>query len=197
MQLLPWATLTDKLLQGIITYMSRSANFPSKLCSIAEQVYFSALDRGWGANDDAGLVRLWTSEPVSSISSADSSDKESKLQLVVDLLTGIHLVSAAEAISLAQHVGIPLPQLYELACDAAGGSEMFKQAGGKMIQILEKKENGTGSVLGGYTEKLKIAVDKAQEIKCPLFLGSAALNELLATGPELSLAKLLEGYSVK
>jgi 3-hydroxyisobutyrate dehydrogenase len=52
-------------------------------------------------------------------------------------------------------------------------------------------------VLGGYAEKLKIAVDKAQEIKCPVYLGSAALNALLATGPELSLAGLLEGYSVK
>jgi 3-hydroxyisobutyrate dehydrogenase len=175
--------------------MSRSVNFPSKLCSTAEQVYFSALDRGWGANDDAGLVRLWTPEPVSSITS--TSDKESALELVIDLLTGIHLVSAAEAISLAQHVGIPLPQLYELACDAAGGSTMFKEAGGKMIEILEKKEEGKGSVLGGYAEKLKGAVDKAQEIKCPVYLGSAALNALLATGPELSLAKLLEGYSVK
>jgi 3-hydroxyisobutyrate dehydrogenase len=175
--------------------MSRSANFPSKLCSTAEQVYFSALDRGWGANDDAGLVRLWTPEPVSSITS--SSDKAASLELVIDLLTGIHLVSAAEAISLAQHVGIPLPQLYELACDAAGGSTMFKEAGGKMIEILEKKDEGKGSVLGGYAEKLKSAVDKAQETKCPVYLGSAALNVLLATGPELSLAKLLEGYSVK
>lgn len=176
--------------------MSRSVNFSSKLCSIAEQVYFSALDRGFGSNDDAGLVRLWTSEPVSSINS-EIPDKDAAIQLVIDLLTGIHLVSAAEAISLAQHVGIPLPQLYELACDAAGGSAMFKQAGGKMIEILEKKEDGNGSVLGGYAEKLKIAVDKAQEIKCPLYLGSAALNALLATGPELSLVKLLEGYSVK
>jgi 3-hydroxyisobutyrate dehydrogenase len=178
--------------------MSRNANFPSKLCSVAEQVYFSALDRGWGANDDSGLVRLWTSEPVSNISSTlSASDKDSALELVIDLLTGIHLVSASEAISLAQHVGIPLPQLYELACDAAGGSSMFKDAGGKMIEILEKKEAGDGSVLGGYAEKLKIAVDKAQEIKCPLYLGSAALNALLATGPKLSLAALLEGYSVK
>jgi 3-hydroxyisobutyrate dehydrogenase len=175
--------------------MSRSANFPSKLCSTAEQVYFSALDRGWGANDDAGLVRLWTPEPVSSITS--TPDKDAALELVIDLLTGIHLVSAAEAISLAQHVGIPLPQLYELACDAAGGSTMFKEAGGKMIEILEKKDEGRGSVLGGYAEKLKIAVDKAQEIKCPVYLGSAALNALLATGPELSLAGLLDGYSVK
>jgi 3-hydroxyisobutyrate dehydrogenase len=178
--------------------MSRSANFPSTLCSVAEQVYFSALDRGWGANDDAGLVRLWTSEPVSSITSTLSdSEKEAALKLVVDLLTGIHLVSAAEAISLAQHVGIPLPQLYELACDAAGGSAMFKQAGAKMIDILDGRNAGEGRVLGGYAEALKIVVDKAQEIKCPVYLGSAALNALLATGPGLSLKGLLDGYSVK
>ncbi|KAL5117665.1 hypothetical protein ACEQ8H_004413 [Pleosporales sp. CAS-2024a] len=181
---------------GIITYMSRSLGFPAKLCSVAEQVYFSALDRGWGANDDAGLVRLWTSEPVSSINTS-ATDKEASFQLVVDLLTGIHLVSAAESLSLAQNVGIPLAQLYELACDAAGGSTMFKDAGMQMIEILEKKQDGKGSAIGDCAERLKIAVNKAQEIKCPVFLGSAALNELLATGPEASLAKLLDGYHVR
>jgi 3-hydroxyisobutyrate dehydrogenase len=176
--------------------MSRSVGFPATLCSIAEQVYFSALDRGWGSNDDAGIVRLWTSEPVSSIqSSLSDEDKEAKLQLVVDLLTGIHLVSAAESISLAKHVGIPLPQLYELACDAAGGSTMFKGAGAKIIPILEGKEDGKGKILGGYVEALRAAVDEAQVIKCPMYLGTGALNLLLQTGSELSLASLLKCYT--
>ncbi|KAI4670244.1 uncharacterized protein J4E79_000525 [Alternaria viburni] len=180
---------------GIITSMSRSVAFPATLCSAAEQVYFSALDRGWGANDDSGLVRLWTSEPVTSIqSSLSAEDKEAKLQLVVNLLTGIHLVSAAEAISLAKHVGIPLPQFYELACDAAGGSAMFKDAGAKMITVLEGKEDGKGKVLGGYAESLKQAADEAQAIKCPVYLGTGALNLLLQTGSELSLGSLLKCY---
>ncbi|KAL1796926.1 hypothetical protein ACET3X_005466 [Alternaria dauci] len=180
---------------GIITSMARSVGFPATLCSAAEQVYFSALDRGWGANDDAGIVRLWTSEPVTSIqSNLSAEDKEAKLQLVVNLLTGIHLVSAAEAISLAKHVGIPLPQFYELACDAAGGSSMFKDAGAKMIAVLEGKEDGKGRVLGGYAETLKQAVDEAQAIKCPVYLGTGALNLLLQTGSELSLGSLLKCY---
>ncbi|KAI4911708.1 hypothetical protein J4E90_006525 [Alternaria incomplexa] len=180
---------------GIITSMSRSVAFPATLCSAAEQVYFSALDRGWGANDDSGIVRLWTSEPVTSIqSSLSAEDKEAKLQLVVNLLTGIHLVSAAEAISLAKHVGIPLPQFYELACDAAGGSAMFKDAGAKMIAVLEGKEDGKGKVLGGYAESLKQAVNEAQAIKCPVYLGTGALNLLLQTGSELSLGSLLKCY---
>ncbi|KAF1941525.1 oxidoreductase-like protein [Clathrospora elynae] len=183
---------------GIITSMSRSVGFPATLCAIAEQVYFSALDRGWGANDDAGLVRLWSSEPVTSIqNSLPAEDKEAKLQLVVDLLTGIHLVSAAESISLAKHVGIPLPQLYELACDAAGGSAMFRDAGEKMITILEGKDNDSGRILGEYVKKLRTAVDEAQAIKCPLYLGTGALNLLLQTGSDSSLASLLKYYSVR
>ncbi|KAF1841707.1 oxidoreductase-like protein [Cucurbitaria berberidis CBS 394.84] len=183
---------------GIITSMSRSVGFPATLCSIAEQVYFSALDRGWGANDDAGLVRLWTLEPVASIQSMLSAEeKKTRLQLVVDLLTGIHLVSAAESISLAKHVDIPLPQLYELACDAAGGSTMFKNAGEKLIEILDGKADGSGKVLGGYTEKLRIAVNEAQSIKCPVYLGTGALNLLLQTGTTLSLASLLKCYGAQ
>ncbi|KAG9187768.1 3-hydroxyisobutyrate dehydrogenase [Alternaria panax] len=181
---------------GIITSMSRNVAFPATLCSVAEQVYFSALDRGWGANDDAGLVRLWTPEPVTSIqSNLSAEDKEAKLQLVVNLLTGIHLVSAAEAISLAKHVGIPLAQFYELACDAAGGSSMFKDAGAKMIAVLEGKNDGRGKVLGGYAETLRQAVDEAQAIKCPVYLGTGALNLLLQTGSELSLGSLLKCYT--
>ncbi|CAN9236849.1 unnamed protein product [Alternaria alternata] len=180
---------------GIITSTARSVAFPATLCSAAEQVYFSALDWGWGANDDAGIVRLWTSEPVTSIqSNLSAEDKEAKLQLVVNLLTGIHLVSAAEAISLAKHVGIPLAQFYELACDAAGGSSMFKDAGAKMIAVLEGKEDGKGKALGGYAESLKQAVDEAQAIKCPVYLGTGALNLLLQTGSELSLGSLLKCY---
>ncbi|CBX94574.1 hypothetical protein IAQ61_009590 [Plenodomus lingam] len=182
---------------SIITSTARNVAFPSILCSVAEQVYFSALDRGWGANDDAGLVRLWTSDPVSSIQSTLSAeDKQSKLKLVVDLLTGIHLVSAAEAISLAKHVGIPLQQFYELACDAAGGSTMFKEAGAQMIAVLEGKENGSASVLGTYIDTLRSAVNQAQEIKCPVYLGVGALNTLLQTGSSLSLTSLLKCYGV-
>lgn len=71
---------------------------------------------------------------------------------------------------------------------------MFKEAGQKMIEILEGKEDGSGSVLGSYVETLKLAVEEAQSIKCPVYLGSAALNKLLESGKELSLKGLLACY---
>jgi 3-hydroxyisobutyrate dehydrogenase len=71
---------------------------------------------------------------------------------------------------------------------------MFKDAGAKMIAVFEGKEDGKGKVLGGYVETLRKAVDEAQAIKCPLYLGTSALNLLLQTGSELSLGSLLKCY---
>lgn len=172
-------------------------NFPAPLCSIAEQVYLSSVDKGYGPNDDAGLVRLWSSEPVSNIQTEFSDeDKKAKLELVTNLLIGIHLCAAAESIAFAKHVGLPLPQLYELAVDAAGGSAMFKEFGAKMIPILEGERAENAEVLGSYLEGLKKAVEEAQNIKCPLYLGSGALNLMLQSGKNLDLATLLTLYTV-
>ena len=176
--------------------MARLLNFPTPLCSIAEQVYMTGLDKDFGAQDDAGLVRLWTSTPVSSIqSSLSDAAKQEKLALVTDLFAAIHLTAAAESITFAKHVGLPLPQLYELAVEAAGGSAMFKEFGEKMIPVLEGKESGEPKVLESYLEGLKKAVEAAQSIKCPLYLGSGALNLLLQTGSALDLASLLKLYT--
>jgi 3-hydroxyisobutyrate dehydrogenase len=167
------------------------------LCSIAEQVYFAALDRSWGANDDAGIVRLWTSDPVSSITSTLSAEeKTAKLKLVTDLLKGIHLVAAAEALSLAKHVNIPLAQIYELAKDAAGGSRQFEDVGKKMLPLLDGGADGDGKVLDEYVKGLQAALDEAQAIKCPSYLGNGALGLLLQTGKSRDLKSLLGFYSV-
>lgn len=202
----PGASATTIILKdtSIITSTAQRYTFPASLCSIAEQVLFSAVDRGWGADDDAGLVRLWTQQPVSSIhSSLPAEEKQRKLKLVVNLLAGIHLVSAAEALSLAKRVGIPLPQFYELACDAAGSSTAFREAGKTMVDILEAREEdrqeGNGEFLAEWVDGLGEAVKEAQKIKCPLYLGTAALNQLWQAGnvgSTMSLGSLLECYGV-
>ncbi|KAF2751928.1 oxidoreductase-like protein [Sporormia fimetaria CBS 119925] len=182
---------------GIITSTSRLLSYPTPLVTAAEQVYFSAADRGYTPNDDAGLVRLWTETPVTDIQSTLSDqEKSDRLDLVVQLLTAIHLVSAAESIAFADHVGLPLQQLYELASEAAGGSAMFKEFGPRMIEVLEGR--GEDVKIGSHLDGLKSAVEEAQKIKCPLFLGGAALNVLLAAGKggEVGLKGLLGLYTV-
>lgn len=128
--------------------------------------------------------------------SLSAAEKEQKLTLVKDLLKGIHLVAAAEALSLAHHVSIPLPQIYELAKDAAGGSKQFENFGPKMLPILEGQSDSNGKVLDSYIQGLQKALDEAQMIKCPTYLGNGAQALLLQTGKSRDLASLLKYYNV-
>lgn len=172
---------------GIITSEARRYAFPTPMTSVAEQVYFTALGRGWGADDDASMLRLY-GEGVSKVGpvKAQSRSDHDKLRLVVDLLRGIHLCSTAEAIAFASHVGLDLDQVFDLCTNAAGGSAMLNLYGPEMIKAFRggraevvrgwTAEQGGGRGLGAILEGLQAAVDEAQLLKMPLFLGTQALN---------------------
>lgn len=178
--------------------MANLVDFPVPLCSVAEQLYTTGIDKGYGPNDDAGLVRLWTSEPVSSIqSSLSEEDKNSKLELVSNLLIGIHLVAAAEGVSFAKHLNVPLAQYYELCVDAAGGSAQFKEQGAKMVDILEGKQGHGGTGLQTYRDSLKAAVAEARDKRIPLYLGNGALSLLEQAGKDGDLTSLLKLYQTR
>lgn len=169
---------------GIITSEARRFNFPIPMTSAAEQVYLVGLGRGWGADDDTCLLRLY-SEGVGHVGAVMglTSGEDEKLDLVVSLLKGIHLCSAAEAIAFASHVGLDLDQVFELCINAAGGSAMLDKFGPDMIAAFKTGQvgqthgkDGNDASLQGIVDKLRAAVDEAQRLKIPLFLGNQALN---------------------
>lgn len=172
---------------GIITSEARRCQFPTPMTSVAEQVYLSALGRGWGADDDASVLRLY-SEGVGKVGPVTglASSEDDKTSLVVDLLEGIHICSAAETIAFASHVGLDLDQVFELCINAAGGSAVLETLGPEMINVFKlgrakvaKGWTGRGGQgLAGLTAKLQAAVDEAQRLKMPLFLGTQALTML-------------------
>ncbi|KUI61716.1 putative oxidoreductase YgbJ [Cytospora mali] len=180
---------------GIITSEARRYMFPTPMTSVAEQVYFTGLGRGWGADDDASMIRLY-SEGAGKLGSVKglASSEEEKLRLVVGLLKGIHLCSTAEALGFGSHVGLDLDQLFELCINAAGGSAMLRSFGPEMIEAFKEDANKQGKLakgwaaadvgqgLEGILDGLQAAVDEAQQLKMPLFLGNQALNMMrLAT----------------
>lgn len=181
---------------GIITSEARRYKFPSTMTSTAEQVYFTALGRGWGADDDASVQRLY-SEGVGKVGSVQglATSEQDKVDLVVNLLKGIHLCSAAETIAFANHVGLDLDQVFELCINAAGGSVMLDNFGPEMVKAFKQSKskaaegwNTQGSDarqgLGVFIEKLQAAVDEAQRLKTPLFLGNQALNMMRLALPD-------------
>lgn len=164
---------------SIITSEARRAGFPTPMTSAAEQVYFSGLGRGYGPDDDSSLIRLYTEGkgkigPVKGL----AEDDESKLALVVGLFKGIYLCSAAEAIAFANKCDLDLDQVFDLCINAAGGSVMLQTIGPDMIKLCrgELLSTGGGEGFKGVTRQLQAAVEEAQRLKAPVYLGSQALN---------------------
>jgi 3-hydroxyisobutyrate dehydrogenase-like beta-hydroxyacid dehydrogenase len=167
---------------SIITSEARRAKFPSPMTSTAEQVYFSSLGRGFGGDDDSSLIRMYTEGkgklgPVK----GTAETQEAKLKLVIDLLRGIHLCSAAETLAFAKHVGLDLDQVYDLCINAAGGSKMLSAVGQEIIQAFRDGKKGwaakdESSSLKAVAADLEAAVSEAQALKVPTYLGNQALN---------------------
>jgi 3-hydroxyisobutyrate dehydrogenase len=102
------------------------------LSSATEQVLASGVSAGLGAIDDAALVSVYLPKDPTLVlklasASTTAEEDEKKLKIVSQLMAGVHLAAAAEAISLGIEVGLEPKQLYGIIAGAAGNSFMFKE----------------------------------------------------------------------
>ncbi|KAH8434008.1 uncharacterized protein LDX57_011644 [Aspergillus melleus] len=166
---------------GIITSQARQHKFPTPLCSTAEQTYLAAMLHGYGPKDDSAMVRQYYSSPIADVQSLPTTEQtQESLQLVLDLMLGINLVAAAEAVSLARYLKADMTQFYRLVSDAAGASNVFVTRGLEMIEgnIGAQAPRGSQTV-DEVIKRLENVVQKARDLYVPLHLANAALNMLL------------------
>lgn len=122
-----------------MTAGGRAANFPLFLASVTEQVLATGVRSGLGLIDDAALTRVYIpQEPSLVLELASSSSTlqadDAKLRLVKQAMTAVHLVAAAEALSLGAAVGLDTTKLFEIISTAAGTSVMFVDRGLQMLK---------------------------------------------------------------
>ncbi|KAJ8125743.1 hypothetical protein O1611_g7894 [Lasiodiplodia mahajangana] len=164
---------------GIITSEALRAGFSTPMTGTAEQVYFSSLARGYGADDDSSLIRLYSEGLEGSVSLLPEEDKARKLALVRGLLRGIYLCGTAESLAFAKRCQLDLDQVYDLCINAAGGSKVFETVGPEIINLFRGKETVTeagGESLQDVAAQLHEAIAEAQHLKMPLYLGTEASN---------------------
>ncbi|EFQ99589.1 2-hydroxy-3-oxopropionate reductase [Nannizzia gypsea CBS 118893] len=165
----------------IITKSARLHQFPVPLSSTAEQIYVAGLSPGYGADDDAGMVRMYYPEPISKVKSPTTMTPEFKSKatnLVISLLRHIHLCAAAEAIAFARFLSLDMAQFYELVNAAAGGSFIFKSKAMEMINSANQAGTSAVKILNEAVDELSDVVQEARNVDCPLHLGAAALGIL-------------------
>ena len=101
---------------------------------------------------------------------ADKAGAGSKVKVINQLLAGVHIAAAAEAMALGLREGVDAAALYEVITHSAGNSWMFEN---RMAHVLAADYTPLSSV-DIFVKDLGLVLDMARASKFPLPLSSTA-----------------------
>lgn len=117
----------------------------------------------------------------------------STVKMVHQLLAGVHICVAAEALALAAKAGLDVEQLYRIVNGAAGASWMFRDRGLRMIGEAPEEAK---SRLDIFVKDLDIVFSEAKRLQSPIPIASAALQQFIS-GQALGLGKVDDSQVVQ
>ncbi|TDR89698.1 L-threonate dehydrogenase [Enterovirga rhinocerotis] len=98
-------------------------------------------------------------------------------KMINQLLAGVHIAAACEAMAFAARQGLDLPKVYEVITASAGNSWMFEN---RMPHVLEA-DYAPRSAVEIFVKDLGIVQDMARSHRFPVPMSAAALQMFLAT----------------
>lgn len=108
---------------------------------------------------------------------SDKPGSGSQLKVINQLLCGVHLAAAGEALALAKRQGLPLEITHEVLCSGSAFSWMLGDRGPRMTK--EEFGNVTSAV-NIFVKDLGLVLDAAKDSKFSAPLASAAFNSFLS-----------------
>ncbi|GAB3383516.1 L-threonate dehydrogenase [Amycolatopsis echigonensis] len=105
----------------------------------------------------------------------DAAGKGSTVKIVNQLLAGVHIAAAAEAMALGIKAGIAADDIYEVITHSAGNSWMFEN---RMAHVLAADYTPLSAV-DIFVKDLGLVLDAARPQKSPAPLASTALQMFL------------------
>jgi len=103
-----------------------------------------------------------------------------QMKVLNQLLCGVHLAAAGEALALAKHQGLPLDTTLEILCNGAAQSWMLADRGTRMI---EGRFEGVASAVDIFVKDMSLVLDTTKEKRFRAPLAHAAyLAFMEATG---------------
>jgi 3-hydroxyisobutyrate dehydrogenase len=98
-------------------------------------------------------------------------------KMINQLLAGVHIAAACEAMTFAAKLGLDLPTLYKVITGSAGNSWMFENRGPHILD----GDYAPRSAVEIFTKDLGIVSDMGRQAKFPLQLSTSALQMFIAT----------------
>ncbi len=107
----------------------------------------------------------------------DAAGIGASFKMVNQLLAGVHIAAACEAVTFAKKLGLDLPTVYKVITASAGNSWMFEN---RVPHILEG-DYSPRSAVEIFTKDLGIVSDMGRREKFPLQIAATALQMFLMT----------------
>lgn len=107
----------------------------------------------------------------------DSAGTGSAFKMINQLLAGVHIAAACEAIAFANRQGLDIRKVYEVITASAGNSWMFEN---RVPHVLEG-DYRPRSAINIFVKDLGIILDMARAEKFPVPIAGAALQSFLMT----------------
>ena len=108
----------------------------------------------------------------------DEAGPASAMKMINQLLAGVHIAAAAEAMTFGLSQGIPLAKTLEVISQAAGTSWMFENRGPHIVA----GDYSPRSAVDIFIKDLGIVAEAAREARFPVPLAAAALQQFVAAG---------------
>ena len=107
----------------------------------------------------------------------DEPGQGAAFKMVNQLLAGVHIAAACEAIAFAGREGLDLQRVYEVITRSAGNSWMFEN---RIPHVLDG-DYSPKSAVEIFVKDLGIVIDMARQSRFPVPVASAALQMFLMT----------------
>jgi len=107
----------------------------------------------------------------------DAAGEGAAFKMINQLLAGVHIAAASEAIAFAAKQGLDIRKVYEVITASAGNSWMFEN---RMPHVLEG-DYSPRSAVEIFVKDLGIIQDMARTAKFPVTVAAAALQMFLMT----------------
>ena len=107
----------------------------------------------------------------------DAAGQGAAFKIVNQLLAGVHIAAACEAIAFAHKQGLDLERIYEVITKSAGNSWMFEN---RIPHVLEG-DYAPKSAINIFVKDLGIVLDMARQAQFPVPIAGAALQMYLMT----------------
>ncbi|MDM0047746.1 NAD(P)-dependent oxidoreductase [Variovorax sp. J22R115] len=101
-----------------------------------------------------------------------------QMKVLNQLLCGVHLAAAGEALALAKRQGLPLDLTLEILCSGAAGSWMLADRGPRMIA---GQFDDVTSAVDIFVKDMSLVLDATRESRFPAALAHAAYLAFLGT----------------